>query len=219
MAIQVSIRKHFRAREYSFQLDVNFVSDSDTITIFGPSGSGKSATLQCIAGLVTPDQGAIAVNSKVFFCSDKKVNIPARLRRVGYLFQDYALFPHLSVEKNIRFAMNCNGASGTHRPQHSLEEMLALFELTELAQNYPHQLSGGQKQRVALARALIVKPDILLLDEPFAALDPMIRGKMRRELAQLRERFDIPLIMITHDPEDLTVFGGTQYVLEKGTIV
>ncbi len=219
MVIQVSIRKLFRAREYSFQLDVDFSSDSDTITIFGPSGAGKSATLQCIAGLVTPDHGNIGVNETIFFHSTHKINIPPRLRKVGYLFQDYALFPHLTVAENIWFSLKCYRIARSDRPRYPLDEILELFEIAHLSQNYPHQLSGGQKQRVALARALIVKPDILLLDEPFAALDPMIRSKMRRELVQVRERFDIPLIMITHDPEDLAIFGGSIFSLENGSII
>lgn len=219
MRVEVNIRKVLRARERQFALEVDFVSESEHIVIFGPSGAGKSVTMHAIAGLIQPESGFIKVGDRVLFDSVSGVNLPARVRRVGYLFQDYALFPHLNVEQNIGFALKRFWQKGIPRESGArIAELLRVFELQEMARSYPHQLSGGQKQRVALARALIQKPDILLLDEPFAALDPMLRDKMRYGLMEIRSRFQVPMIIITHDPEDVEMFADHLVLFEKGKV-
>ncbi len=183
------------------------------MVLYGPSGSGKSMTLRAIAGLLTPDGGRIVVNRHVLFDSAVGVNLAPQVRKVGYLFQDYALFPHLTVAQNVAFGMR----SGILNPRRSsMPEAAArwidVFELGAVAAHYPSQISGGQKQRVALARALAAAPDILLLDEPFSALDPPLRVRMRNELAALQSRLDLQMLIITHDPADVEVLG--EHVLE-----
>ncbi len=189
------------------------------MVIFGPSGSGKSVTIQAIAGLITPDDGRIVLNGRTLFDTRRKVNLPARERNVGYLFQDYALFPHLNVLDNVAFALRPSLAARLDaQVRAQVESFLAAFELSEFGASFPRQLSGGQRQRVALARALIRKPDILLLDEPFAALDPLLRDKMRRELLQIQLRFGVPMVVITHDPADIELFADNLLVFEGGRI-
>lgn len=219
MKIQVTVRKVLHAQERNFTLDANFNSEDELSVISGPSGSGKSVTLQAIAGLLKPDSGFISIGDRVLYDSASGINLPTQQRRVGYLFQDYALFPHLTITQNVGFALKYYGLK--HRvtePYYSLDELLQIFELQELAESFPRQLSGGQKQRVALARALIVKPCVLLLDEPFAALDPLLRDKMREELLKLQARFQVPMIIITHDPDDVAVFAGTLFLFEHGQV-
>jgi molybdate transport system ATP-binding protein len=199
---------------------VKFQTEHNLIVIFGPSGAGKSLTIQAIAGLITPDRGRIVLNGRTLFESDGDINLPARKRNVGYVFQDYALFPHLTVAENVGFAVRQMfwRHNGKKVDAHILE-FLAKFDLTDLAAAYPRQLSGGQRQRVALARALIRKPDILLLDEPFAALDPLLRDRMRHGLLELQKRFAVPMVIITHDPDDIELFGENLIVLRNGRVV
>lgn len=220
MKLQVDIHKTLRSRERQFQLSATFSSSDDLTVVFGPSGSGKSLTIQTIAGLVAPEQGRITVDGRVLFDNTQAINLPARHRRVGYLFQDYALFPHLSVRDNIAYPLKKTWQF-TMAPQVRLEveAIMESFEISPLAKNHPHELSGGQKQRVALARALINKPSILLLDEPFSALDATLRQRMRLELLEIRKRFAVPLVVITHDPADVEVFGDTLVVFEQGRVV
>lgn len=219
MRIEVDIRKTLRASKREFALDVRFTCEDDRNVVFGPSGAGKSLTLRAIAGLETPDSGRIAVAGKVLFDSSLGINVPARERSVAYLFQDYALFPHLTVAGNIGFGLRQwwqrrLPAAGMCR----VDELLELFELRGLGSSYPWELSGGQRQRVALARAMIRHPDVLLLDEPFAALDPLLRDRMREELIKTRVLFDVPMLVITHDPDDVAVLGETLIVLDRGTV-
>ena len=219
MRIEVDIRKKLRSNGRDFLLDVKFTCDDQLNVVFGPSGAGKSVTLRAIAGLETPDYGRVAVGGKVFFDSLTGINLPARERKVGYLFQDYALFPHLTVEENVAFAVK----RWWHRrlpikAARRVRELLELFELRGLEKSYPAQLSGGQRQRVALARALIRQPEVLLLDEPFAALDPLLRNRMRRELVDTRAAFTVPMLVITHDPEDVAALAETLVVLEHGRV-
>ncbi len=219
MVIQVAVEKSLASKARQFKLEASFTSEEQCVVLFGPSGSGKTLTLQSIAGLVAPDAGKIALNGRVLFDSRNGVNIPSRHRKIGYLFQDYALFPHLTVLENVGFGLKQNWQWRLSRDdRRQVKEFLELFEIPQLAHSYPADISGGQKQRVALARALIQKPDLLLLDEPFAALDTLLRVKLREELAKIRSSFDMPVIMVTHDPEDIRAFAETLVVYETGRV-
>ncbi len=213
MTVEISFRRLLADTERRFALDVAFRSTSRRVVLYGPSGSGKSMTLRAIAGLLTPDLGRIVVNRHALFDSALGVNLPPQVRKVGYLFQDYALFPHLTVAQNVSFGMR----TGIINPRRSsmpeaAARWIEAFELGAVATHYPSQISGGQKQRVALARALAAEPDILLLDEPFSALDPPLRARMRSELAALQLRLDLQMLIITHDPADVEALG--EHVLE-----
>ena len=219
MRLEIDIRKTLRSNRRDFTLDVKFVCDDELGVIFGPSGAGKSLTLRAIAGLEKPDYGRIIIGGRVLFDSTAGIDVAASERAVGYLFQDYALFPHLTVEENVAF-----GLSRWWQRKlpvvaaRRVAELMELFELRGLNNAYPAQLSGGQRQRAALARALIRQPDVLLLDEPFAALDPLLRSRMRRELVNTRALFKVPMLVISHDPEDVAVLGQTLLLLDHGRV-
>lgn len=223
--IDLHIRKHLvtgRQQDDAFDLDVRFTSSARRLVLFGHSGSGKTLTLQAIAGLITPDAGHITLNGKTLYADEKKkkyINIPARQRQIGYVFQDYALFPHLTVRKNVAFALHTNmfrRTSSTARV--AVDALLERFEIGHLADRLPGELSGGQRQRTALARALANAPCALLLDEPFAALDPLLRTRMRRETRSLLDEWDIPVLLITHEPADVDAFADTLVVYENGAV-
>jgi molybdate transport system ATP-binding protein len=220
MSFDVQIRKKISGGGRSFELDVRFRTEARRTVIYGPSGAGKSLTLQAIAGLLKPDSGRISVDEQPLFDAAAGIDVPARQRRFGYLFQDYALFPHLNVRQNIAFGLQ-RGLLNPPRDADgaTVERWLQAFELGALAGQRPQQLSGGQRQRTALARALVNEPRALLLDEPFSALDPELCGRMRDELETLLDRIDIPMLMITHDPEDSARFGDTRLLLRDGRIV
>ncbi|MCC7549246.1 MAG: ATP-binding cassette domain-containing protein [Burkholderiales bacterium] len=219
MKLRVDIRKTLRARDRAFMLEARFTTEDDRVVVFGASGSGKSVTMQCIAGLISPDEGIIQVGDRVLFDSGAGIDLPPQVRRVGYLFQDFALFPHLNVEDNVGFALR-RGACGRMDAvqRQAVHDLLRLFEIEGLSRNFPWQLSGGQRQRVALARALILQPEIMLLDEPLSALDPLLRGRVRAELVALQERFDVPMMVITHDPADVETMAETILVYSHGKV-
>jgi molybdate transport system ATP-binding protein len=219
MSFEVDIRKRVGAPGRTFDLEVRFTTTARRTVLFGPSGAGKSLTLQAVAGLLRPDSGLVRVDGQVVFDSAQRIDVPARARQLGYLFQDYALFPHLTVRQNIAFGLHrgwlnprpTSGGAAVDRWIHALA-------LTRVADQYPHQLSGGQRQRTALARALVNEPRALLLDEPFSALDPSLREQTRAELQALLDDIGIPMLMITHDPADVARFGEQALHLADGRI-
>lgn len=195
MECDIAIKKKLGA----FSLDVKLKSDKDVIGILGASGSGKSMVLRCIAGLVKPDQGKIIINDKIFFDSEKKINIPMRERKVGFLFQNYALFSNMTIIENIAFGLDkLTKAEKIKRVTSLLEK----YHLGDIGGRYPNQLSGGQQQRVALARAIAVQPDILLLDEPFSALDVHLRNYMMKEMSESLKTFKGLTLFVTHNREE-----------------
>lgn len=202
-----------------FRLDAHFRADSRRIALFGPSGSGKSLTLMALAGLLRPDTGRIEVRGRVFLDTAARVDIAARKRKVGLVFQDYALFPHLTVRQNVSFGLKPFLASLKPIQRARVDELLELCGLAALADRRPSQISGGQRQRTALARALAPEPDLLLLDEPFTALDQPLREKMRAELSRILERFDMPMVMVSHDLDDVDHFAQTLVAFGRGRVL
>ena len=219
MELDMDIRKTLRSGTRAFHLQVRILASEQRIVLIGPSGSGKSQTLKAIAGLMTPDSGHIRLNGLTLFDSAPRINLTPQTRKVAYLFQDYALFPHLTVRQNIGFGLTrgwLNPRPGA--ANETVNYWLDAFDLTALAHQFPAEISGGQRQRTALARAPVAQPQALLLDEPFAALDPQLRIKMRRELDELQRRLKVPMILITHDPKDAEVFGERVLYLREGVI-
>ena len=207
----------------NFHLDVDFRVPLGLIVLFGHSGAGKSLTLQSLAGLLHPKHGRIAVDGQVLFDGQKSIDIPSQARRVGYVPQRYALFPHLTVEQNIRFALpnspfwsRAKGKSAAYKAR--VAELLAALELQDLARRYPGNLSGGQQQRVALARALAAEPRLLLLDEPFNALDASVRERLRDSLKSFQRRFTIPIVLVTHDHAEAQQLADTVIVMQHGHV-
>ncbi len=219
MPLTVDIRKTLRTAEREFRLDVSFTANAQRMVLFGPSGAGKSLTLQAIAGLLRPDEGQIVLHGDALFDSARGVDQKPQARRLAYLFQDYALFPHLNVRQNIGFGMHTGWLNpGRHFSHPQIDYWLDALDLKSVAGHHPAQLSGGQKQRVALARALVAQPRLLLLDEPFSALDHALRARMRRELSDLQTRLDIPMLLITHDPDDVAAFGDQVVQVYDGSV-
>ncbi|BEV15262.1 ATP-binding cassette domain-containing protein [Herbaspirillum sp. DW155] len=219
MSVDLQIQKQLRAGDRVFDLDIALASESQRIVLYGPSGSGKSLTLKAIAGLMRPDRGHIRVQGRTLFDSAEGIDVRVQERNVAYLFQDYALFPHLTVAQNIAFGLS-RGSLGIRRPaEHpAVRQWLQAFELQAIAHSHPAQISGGQRQRVALARALVAEPAMLLLDEPFSALDLSLRERMRSELAELQTRLQVPMLLITHDPADAQALGQTVFELRDGRL-
>lgn len=219
MRFELDITKRMRSGKDEFLLRSSFKAADRALVLFGPSGSGKTLTLQAIAGMLTPDEGYIRLNGNVVFDSRAGINIPARKRNVGYVFQDYALFPHLTVRENIAFGLKplCGRLAKTDTRR--VRDLLGVFGLDKVAAQKPSTLSGGQQQRTALARALATSPETLLLDEPFSALDQPLRLRMREELSRILGDFDLPTIMVTHDSDEVEAFAEAVVVYRNGSVV
>ncbi|KPF69040.1 ABC transporter ATP-binding protein [beta proteobacterium AAP99] len=215
VAIQLSVSDGKRR----FDLDAAFATDAPVVALYGPSGAGKSLTLQAMAGLIAPRLGHVRVAGKTLFDAGQSISLPARDRQVGYLFQSYALFPHLSVRENIAFGLTNWIKRLSAEDAQRVDDLIESFGLSAMAASRPATLSGGQQQRVALARALVCKPQVLLLDEPFAALNPMLRQQLREELAAVRQRVGIPMVMITHDIDDVLALANVAFLMEGGQVV
>ncbi|NET58102.1 MAG: molybdate ABC transporter permease subunit [Symploca sp. SIO2E6] len=200
----------------NFTLETNFVAQGKPLGILGASGSGKSMTLRCLAGLETPSQGRIVLNGRVLFDSAQSINLPSRERRIGFVFQNYALFPQMRVAQNIGFGLQ--NLSKTERQQR-VSQYIELMQLQGLERRYPHELSGGQQQRVALARALAVEPEALLLDEPLSALDNYLRSQIEKLLIEVFSTYQGVTLFVTHKLEEAYRVCGNLIVLSQGQVI
>lgn len=198
-----------------FDLDVSFQVDDNILGLMGASGSGKSMTLKCIAGIETPDQGRIVLNGRVLFDSEKKINVPIQKRNVGYMFQSYALFPNMNVYENISVGLRARKVKDVDIV---VQKVMQQFRVFELASRYPKQLSGGQRQRVALARLMAYEPDVLLLDEPFSALDEDLKKDLLQELKS-ELQISKPVIFVSHDKEEVNYLCDLKYKIKQGEII
>jgi molybdate transport system permease protein len=211
MSLEVAIEKNVAG----FRLAVEFTADGAPLGLLGPSGSGKTMTLRAIAGLETPDRGRIVLHGRVLFDSGQRINVPARARRIGLLFQNYALFPHLNVAENIAFGLQRIPEAEKKR---RVAEQLAAAHLDGLAERFPATLSGGEQQRVALARALAIEPAALLLDEPFSALDTHLRGALERQLRETLASYSGSTLFVSHNLEEAYRVCEKLVVLANGSV-
>jgi len=210
--LQIRIQKRLR----DFSLDIDLELGAAVTVLFGRSGMGKSMTLACVAGLAAPDSGRIVVNGNTFYDSATGVALPPQQRRVGYVTQDYLLFPHLTVAQNVAFGL----ANHAREERESIvQEALAWLGLEPLARQRPRELSGGQQQRVALARALVIRPRVLLLDEPFSALDSPTRARLRQDLLDLQKEQGVPVLFVTHDLAEAMLLGEQMAVVADGRLL
>lgn len=207
MALSVDIEKKLG----NFHLRVQFETGNEVMSILGPSGCGKSMTLKCIAGIEKPDRGKIILDGVTLFDSEKKINLPPQKRKVGYLFQQYALFPNMSVEQNIA----C-GVRDKKREKELVTAMIQAMNLETMEKKKPNQLSGGQQQRVALARILANEPEVLLLDEPFSALDTYLRFQLEREVQEIMRRFGKTVVLVSHDRDEVFRLTDSIGIMHNG---
>jgi len=212
MGLSINIKK----RVNGFKLDAQWRINDELAVLFGYSGAGKSMTLRMIAGLMKPDEGEILLNGKPLFNRAAAIDLPPQARSFGYVFQDLALFPHMTVRGNILY-----GAHGLSKNERELRcrDMMERFTIAGMEKKFPHEISGGQKQRVALARALIRRPDALLLDEPFSALDAPLRSEMRNFLKEIRREFPIPVVLVTHDLAEAVALADRLIIMAHGRVV
>ncbi|MFC5609708.1 ATP-binding cassette domain-containing protein [Variovorax soli] len=216
--LDLHLRLSLHSDDRHFDLDVALRSDSPRTALLGPSGAGKSTVLLAIAGLIPHAHGHLRVGGTTLLDSARGIDLPARERGVGFVFQDYALFPHLSVEQNLMFGVRRMGHAMPVGAKERIAALLAQFGLEQVRSALPRHLSGGQKQRVALARALATQPRLLLLDEPLSALDQDLRSRLRHEMAQMLERVQVPTLLVSHDPEDVRVLAQSVVRIAGGRV-
>ncbi|MDN8613635.1 sulfate/molybdate ABC transporter ATP-binding protein [Variovorax ginsengisoli] len=218
-ALEVQLQLTLHSPDRSFELDVDFTAASQRTALIGPSGSGKSTVLQAIAGLLPQARGRVRVGGQALLDTPRGIDLPARERRVGVVFQDYALFPHMTVEQNLQFGLRRLGQRADAGHALRVDTLIRQFDLASLRGALPRHLSGGQRQRVALARALAIEPRLLLLDEPLSALDSPLRKRLRHELAEMLERVQVPTLLVTHDPQDVEALAQDVICIDDGRIV
>lgn len=211
MGLYIDIKKKLPG----FRFEVKLACEQGIIGVLGASGSGKSMLLKCIAGLINPDEGKIILNEKTFFDSGKKINLAPKGRKAGFLFQNYALFPHLTIAENIAFGLNELPKSDKNI---KVAELMERFDMVGMEERYPSQISGGQQQRVALARALAVEPDILLLDEPFSALDNHLKALMMKDMLPSLKEFQGSTLFVTHNMEEAYRLCSHIAILNAGSV-
>ena len=212
-SLSINIQREMLTSEGKTNLEIDTViSDNELLCLFGHSGAGKTTLLRILAGLTKPDKGRIVFNDTVWFDSEKKINIPPQQRNVGYMFQDYALFPNMTVEKNISFAQK-------EKNKDDVDKIMDLFDLETLKNQHPAKLSGGQKQRVALARALAAKPNVLLLDEPLSALDFDMRLALQHEIRKAHNLLNTLTVMVSHHLQEVFHLASSVIMLKNGTVI
>lgn len=210
--IEIDVKKHLQTANGPMCLSLNMnLEEGCLYAVFGKSGAGKTTLLRMLAGLTSPDEGSIRVNGEVWYDSSKKINLKIRHRNIGYVFQDYALFPNMTVLQNIEYSLDKSNKSLSR-------EIIEVFNLEKLIHRKPHMLSGGQRQRVALARALVRKPHILLLDEPLSALDNEMRNRLQDEILHAHKELNVTTLLVSHDIPEVFKLSDWVYVLEEGGI-
>ena len=216
-ALHAKIRKRFGSDgRAAFQVDVEFETPAGITILFGASGAGKTTILECIAGLQTPNEGSVRVGEVSLFDSADEIDLPPNRRQVGYLFQTLALFPHMSVEQNVRYGL---ASLSEEEREGRVSDVLNSFHIAELARRRPAEISGGERQRVALARTLVTRPRVLLLDEPLTALDVVTKARIVEDLRAWNQRFRIPILYVTHDRSEVFALAEQMLVLSKGRII
>lgn len=212
--IDFNVSKILHASSGNMNLKINFsIQKGELVTLYGISGAGKTSVLNMLSGLLSPDKGEIIVNGKTWFSTSENINLKPQERKVGYVFQDYALFPNMTVVQNLEFALGKQGEKSM------IEELISTMELNHLKDRKPDTLSGGQKQRVALARALVQQPEILLLDEPLSALDIKIRLKLQNYILKVHRKYNLTTILISHDIGEIHKLSDVVFVLDNGSVV
>lgn len=215
MSLVVNIKKRFA----SFSLNVSFSTEGGIYSLLGCSGSGKSVTLKCLAGIITPDEGEIILDGKTLYSSEKHINLPPQKRKVGYMFQNYALFPNMTVKQNIMVGMSYLPSYLSFIKKSKYQEIIKLLRLERIQFNKPHQISGGEAQRVALARILVSSPQIILLDEPFSALDEHLRTHLQIEMKDILTKYGKEVIIVTHDKNEALLLSSHVATIDKGSII
>jgi len=211
--LHINIQHAMLTSEGTKTLEVNTeIETQELLCLFGHSGAGKTTLLRILAGLTKPDKGRIVFDDTVWFDSDKKINLPPQKRNVGFMFQDYALFPNMSVEKNISFAQK-------EKDMDEVEKLISLFDLQSLKKQKPDKLSGGQKQRVALARALAAKPTLLMLDEPLSALDWDMRTELQDEIIKAHLLLNTVTLLVSHDIQEVHKVASSVIMLKNGEVI